>query len=626
MNSPRRTALGARTEELIGERPNGDRALRLSDLEGVVAEAVLKIAKKAGLGAGGGSSGLVDGTYGSIIISGGGTTMTLVNGTVGLTKLAAIAAETMLGNNTGSAASPIALDVDQIKAMLLIWTTRVSKNYIGSNTRSLLAALKVTAGRFANLWRERDVGNIVPYFTCAAMTLAPDVFSVADRQACVAATIDKLVVAPRQNSATYSSLFTMVIFPSGKIFFNISTGTTGGSAPSDAGATVAGDTVGDTGLTWQYTGEQAPAGWEYFLMDVHTGLAAVLFGDSHDAYAGVLVTATAAANVDATWLGTASAHPGFTRMQILDQIMKSNVEDQLDGTSPGPRLARTFQDGVDETGAPYTVRWFADNAEACAGYRALSKLRAISGLSTAAADQNAADIKAGLLALFVGGRFQTFQGQNPAHLALSGSTDFKNEMRLHIWMALYGLLDTKAEWQAYGDAVFLYTVAAVPEVFTDLFIDTLPMTEWFYVADRYFHESAGMETLRALVTARNIGNITIVDAALLLTQNPVKPDWTDIQNRPNIPGGAAGQAVLDFGNYGTDASVAVTGQTGIIAGSQCFVSLAVVATPENTIGDIVMDPPMVFAGNIVPGVGFTIYGKAIEGGLHGRFNVDWEWR
>jgi hypothetical protein len=47
-SSARRTPLGAKTEELIGERVRGDRALRLSDLDQVIAETVLKVVAQAG--------------------------------------------------------------------------------------------------------------------------------------------------------------------------------------------------------------------------------------------------------------------------------------------------------------------------------------------------------------------------------------------------------------------------------------------------------------------------------------------------------------------------------------------------------------------------------------------------
>jgi len=81
LNTPgaRRTSLGAETEELLNQRRNSDRALRLSDLDGVIAETVLAVAKRAGLGAGSGGA-LSDGIYGDITVSGGGTIMTVNNG------------------------------------------------------------------------------------------------------------------------------------------------------------------------------------------------------------------------------------------------------------------------------------------------------------------------------------------------------------------------------------------------------------------------------------------------------------------------------------------------------------------------------------------------------------------
>lgn len=49
-NTPgaRRTSLGAETEELLNQRRNSDRALRLSDLDGEIADLMLKVAQKKG--------------------------------------------------------------------------------------------------------------------------------------------------------------------------------------------------------------------------------------------------------------------------------------------------------------------------------------------------------------------------------------------------------------------------------------------------------------------------------------------------------------------------------------------------------------------------------------------------
>lgn len=50
LNTPgaRRTSLGAETEELLNQRRNSDRALRLSDLDGAVAEVMLRISRQKG--------------------------------------------------------------------------------------------------------------------------------------------------------------------------------------------------------------------------------------------------------------------------------------------------------------------------------------------------------------------------------------------------------------------------------------------------------------------------------------------------------------------------------------------------------------------------------------------------
>jgi hypothetical protein len=75
----------------------------------------------------------------------------------------------------------------------------------------------------------------------------------------------------------------------------------------------------------------------------------------------------------------------------------------------------------------------------------------------------------------------------------------------------------------------------------------------------------------------------------------------------------AGQstATIDFGAYpGTaDTSVAVA-QTGILAGSLVEAWIYPVATTDHSADEHWIDPPVVTAGNVSAGVGFTIYATA----------------
>lgn len=73
---------------------------------------------------------------------------------------------------------------------------------------------------------------------------------------------------------------------------------------------------------------------------------------------------------------------------------------------------------------------------------------------------------------------------------------------------------------------------------------------------------------------------------------------------------ATGTATLDFGAFPgkSDASVAVTGQGGIVAGSLVEAWLRPVATADHTADEHMVETLKVIAGNIVAGTGFTIYG------------------
>ena len=89
--------------------------------------------------------------------------------------------------------------------------------------------------------------------------------------------------------------------------------------------------------------------------------------------------------------------------------------------------------------------------------------------------------------------------------------------------------------------------------------------------------------------------------------------------------GATGSAILDFGTLSKPAaSIDVTGQASIVAGSKVEAFVRLVATADHSIDEHRIEQLRVIAGNIVVGAGFTIYGEAYPQ-TSGQWNVDWVW-
>ena len=111
-----------------------------------------------------------------------------------------------------------------------------------------------------------------------------------------------------------------------------------------------------------------------------------------------------------------------------------------------------------------------------------------------------------------------------------------------------------------------------------------------------------------------------------------------------MPG--TGTASLDFGAFpgASDAALAVTGQAGIQAGSLVEAWLVPTATADHSADEHRVEQLEVTAGDVVAGVGFTIYGLnrtagggdgmaprgrvLVHGGntrIWGRWSVAWAW-
>lgn len=108
---------------------------------------------------------------------------------------------------------------------------------------------------------------------------------------------------------------------------------------------------------------------------------------------------------------------------------------------------------------------------------------------------------------------------------------------------------------------------------------------------------------------------------------------------------AQGTTTVDFGAFPgvTDTTAVIIGQAGILAGSLVEAWIFPTATADHSVDEHWVDPPEVFAGNVIAGTGFTIYAvskKRAEIGptsdslrirnidmprVYGQWTVGWVW-
>jgi hypothetical protein len=110
---------------------------------------------------------------------------------------------------------------------------------------------------------------------------------------------------------------------------------------------------------------------------------------------------------------------------------------------------------------------------------------------------------------------------------------------------------------------------------------------------------------------RETGGPTLLTMAAVADGQTLRRNGTTIDGYTPAAGGVnVGTAILDFGAFpgASDASVAVTGQAGIVSGSVVIAKLRPSATADHSADEHMLETLEVYAGNIVPGTGFTIYG------------------
>lgn len=102
----------------------------------------------------------------------------------------------------------------------------------------------------------------------------------------------------------------------------------------------------------------------------------------------------------------------------------------------------------------------------------------------------------------------------------------------------------------------------------------------------------------------------------------------ELSSHSHAGGGATtGTTTVNFGAFpgSSDASIAVTGQAGIVSGSIVNAHKRLIATADHSADEHFVEEWDVEAGNIVPGTGFTIYAKTRNKRLYGQWQIAWSW-
>jgi len=85
----------------------------------------------------------------------------------------------------------------------------------------------------------------------------------------------------------------------------------------------------------------------------------------------------------------------------------------------------------------------------------------------------------------------------------------------------------------------------------------------------------------------------------------------------------SGTAQLDFGIGNKTATVAVTGVPTTFSTSRVMASMRLEATANHPVDDLQVDPIRVLIRDLIPGIGFTIYGEMDNASANGLYKTDW---
>jgi len=104
--------------------------------------------------------------------------------------------------------------------------------------------------------------------------------------------------------------------------------------------------------------------------------------------------------------------------------------------------------------------------------------------------------------------------------------------------------------------------------------------------------------------------------------------WDEVLRKLNLAlSTGTSLTAIDFGAFpgSPDTSLTITGLPGILATSTIDGWIVAKDTVDHSADEHWVDPPLVTAGNIVPGVGFTIYATTRDNNrAYGLWSVGWQ--